>query len=491
MYSGTACWRGFFAAEGVPLPAQGPPPSSTPSPAPGPTGPPCPRRPRAWGISSRPGKKFLHFRKFLDIVFRALIVVLPQNALKAGSNMAIGGNSSLPLFKRLVLTSVLLPSLLLTAGCGEQGSWAEDGAGDPQEPDLSPGAIAVYNPSKRGMVQAAMEAAGTSFVTDNYGTVLIHVDGSSTASLVPVVTHFLNEGKQVVLDSNGGHAERSAIGELAAAVAGIAAQEAALSIVQDAPGAFTVTPIADATAAAGLSEYGPGNTPVAVLGTSSPALGSLDDSVSMLSTDTITKSGFQGSGQPAPPIVPSYVDNKVTHIQKGSSGSLLKRYLFVGNPQECPVDGTNNCPMSWGESYSRAVAQGTTISVNLSNKLTEKLTGSVTLGYSLTVTKTHTLTWSNGTNIQPGWTARPVSYLWRKSGYGDVKNAYVFKSRTKTPSACRPSGGCYRITDLYERQPNTIVGTWSANIAQNQGAPTSSWNTFRGAVDPNVYTFDR
>jgi hypothetical protein len=146
--------------------------------------------------------------------------------------------------------------------------------------------------------------------------------------------------------------------------------------------------------------------------------------------------------------------------------------------------------MTWGKSFTKSVAHGTSVSVNFANKLTEKLTGGVTLGYSLTVTKSHTLSGSNSVNIKPGWTARPVSYLHRKRGSGNVKNAYVFQSRRKVHSPCRPSGGCYAVHDTYVRQPNTVVGTWSANVIVNQGATTNSWNTYNGALDPTVYVFD-
>lgn len=271
------------------------------------------------------------------------------------------------------------------------------------------------------------------------------------------------------------------------------ANEASLSIVRPAPGAFTVTPIV-------VGSDDGGNTPLAVLRMVSAraegcaSVGAQDATASAVSSaaaaDTITMRSFQGAGRPEPRTVRTYIDNNATYGLTSRSGPLLKRYLWRGNPQRCPTGGTVNCTMTWGQEYSKSIAHGTSVTVDFGAQLTEALTGRVEIGYSLTLTKSYTLAWSNAVTIQRGWSARPVSYLTRQRGIGTVKNAYVFQNRSKIASPCRPTGGCFQVTDTYVRQPNTTVGTWSANVALNQGAPTNSWNTYSGTIDPTVYVFD-
>jgi hypothetical protein len=402
------------------------------------------------------------------------------------------------ILKKLLISSFLLPQLMLaTSGCqGLDDETSAEEAADPGEAGNCKGdeatvfSVLLHAPAKQGLVQSAATAAGVQFTAENYESVIINVEGETAASLVPVVNSFLDGGKQVVLDSNGGLTDRATIGEITAEVAGMKADEASLSIVRPAPGAFTVTPII-------VGSDDGGNTPLAVLRmVSARAAGCASAepqavvAPSAAATDTITIRTFQGRGQPEPATVRTYIDNNATYGQTSSSGSLLKRYIWRGNPQRCPTGGTINCTMTWGEEYSKSIAHGTSVTVDFGAQLTKVLTGRVEIGYSLTLTKSYTLAWSNAVNIKRGWSARPVSYLTRKRGAGSVKNAYVFQDRKKIASPCRPIGGCYQVTDTYVRQPNTSVGTWSANVALNQGSPTNSWNTYNGSIDPTVYVFD-
>ena len=415
-------------------------------------------------------------------------------------------------FTRLLLASALLPPLLLAApGCttqdGDLDDQVEDDSAPPADavpmdcdakgPSTIP--IFVYDRSKQGRVLASLAATNPNLVTDGYEAVLIHVDASNASSLAPAVTSFLNQQKHIVLDSSGDLDARRAIAELAGAVTGMEAQETALSILQYAPGSFTITPL-DTNPTFGVASETTGNKPLALLGSRERAAcaqpaDSADAAVSALvggavstATDSITKIRIQPTGKPTPPIVYHYIDNKVTHALSGTSGSDLKRYLYRGDVQKCPSGGTK-CNMSFSRSFAKAVANGTSVSVKLGGKLTELLTGDVTLGYSLTLTNTKTLTWTNAVEIKPGLSARPVSYLWRRSGYGNVKNAYVFKGRTSRGGPCRPAG-CTIHTDTYTRDPSVSVATWSAYVPLNQGSPTNSWNIFSGNSDPNSYTFD-
>lgn len=412
---------------------------------------------------------------------------------------------SILLCRRLLIPSLLLPQLVLAAaGCigGEEGG-PEEGTGDEvAATECKTGAaktvpILVYDPSKQGRVRATLAAAGANFVTAGYDAVLVDVDAANASSLAPVVTRFLGEGKHIVLDSSGSAAERAAIGELAGSVAGMAAQETALSIIQTSPDAFTVTPL-DTTPTFGVYSETTGNLPLAVLAAkdgsicAAPAVEQSVVGPVAAAADTYLKRTYRGHGQPYPKVIHVLVDNKAVHQQTGFTGSELKRYLYRGDLQLCPSSGGSNfCNMTWGESYSKAIAHGTSISVKFPlDKIVSRLTGDVTLGYSLTITNTRTLTWSNSVNIARGYTARPVSYILRRSGYGNVKNAYVFQSRKSQIVPCRPTLDCYYYNDTYVRQPDTVVGTWLANVTLNQGSPTNSWNVFRGTTDPNSYTFD-
>lgn len=404
-----------------------------------------------------------------------------------------------PTLQRLLSSAMLFsPLLLAAAGCvvGEEDLLNDQSGEEGAAPDCTAYTtkpIFVYDPSKRGRALASLSAAGANLVTGNADTILIHIDGSNASSLTPIITRLLDEKKHIVLDSDGDEASRSAIGTLAGSVAGLAANETALSILQYEPGAFTVTPL-DLSPTYGVSSETTGNRPLALLAPTEAGCGASEAAPVTASdvtaaADTITKYRYQQRNQPRPPIVYHLVDNKATHVRTGFTGSDLKRYLYRGDIQTCP-SGVNKCTMSWSRSESKAVAHGTSVNVKLGAKLTEKLSADVSWGYSLTVTTTRTLTWTNAIELASGWSGRPVSYIWRRSGYGDVKNAYVFKSRRTVHSACRPGGGCYAHYDTYERQPNTTVATWSAHVVLNQGSPTNSWNTFRGNTDPNSYTFD-
>lgn len=395
-------------------------------------------------------------------------------------------------FKNLLLSSILLPQFLL-AGCVvglDEAGGLDDEAGDCEEagPALVP--TFLHDPSREGLVQSALTAAGATFVTDDFQAVIINVDGSDAATLAPVVTFFLDEGKQIVLDSSGGDAERVVIGEIAGAVTGLAAREAALSIIEDTPGAFVVTPIDTAGQFDSSDDDASGNTPLKVLASGDAEIGSTcptsDDAPQTFASDTTTRRSYQGRNKPAPRRIPVLVDNNAIHHQTHFSGSEERRYLFVGDPQYCPLGTPDNCSMSWGESYSKSIAHSTKIDVSFSNAFTEALTGGVTIGYSLTVTNSRTLSWSNRIPVAPGYSARPVSYVLRRTGHGKVKNAYIFQSRRKIHSPCRPSGGCYSVIDTYVRERNTEVGTWIADVALNEGRPTNSWVVFRGERDPNL-----
>ncbi|MEZ4315203.1 MAG: hypothetical protein R3F14_44880 [Polyangiaceae bacterium] len=423
-----------------------------------------------------------------------------MNTLKPSSSTLISS-----FVKRVAFMSLFAAPMLLSAACtGVEGEdagsiddiadTADDAEGDIAEAaadklqDMAPSSIAilVHNPAQRGLLKDELEQAGVTFVADDYDTVIVHVDASNAKSLVPVVTEYLNEGARVLLDSNGGDADRIAIGELALEIAGVAAEETALSIVQDAPGAFTVVPIAHTNAAVGSGDYGAGNTPMAVLGSPVRELALMEPSMA----DTMTKYYFQCKGCASPPIVPSFVDNNSTYPQTSLGSTDIIRYRFKGPLLQCSPGAAANCNQTYSESVSNAVANGTSISVNFTNKLTEKLTGGVTLGYTFTKTKTSTSTWVSSFPTKPGWTSRPVSWVVRRSGKGDVKNAYIFKSRTKSALACKPSGGCYGVYDSYERQATTKVGTWSSSVVMNGGVPTIGWKTFQGNVDPNTYVMD-
>jgi hypothetical protein len=398
------------------------------------------------------------------------------------------------LCKHLLMQSLLWPSLLLAApGCvvGE----VDETANRPAEAAPSEVSILVYDPSKQGQVRSAMIAAGAEFVSEGYQAVIVDVGSASTATLAPIVERFLKDGKQVVLDSSDGPTDRIAIAELGAAVAGIALQESALSIVQNAPDAFTVTPIIGSSPSLIAAESNAGNSPLAVLGQRySAPTSNLSAQTSVAGTtasasDTYVRMQFQNHGKPTPPKTPVLLDNNATYLETGFTGVQEKRYLYRGSPQACPASGTQVCEMSWAEQYARSITHGLNIGVTFS-KVYEKLTGGVTLGYSLAVTNMKTLVWTTGASLNPGWTGRPVSYIWRRTGNGKVKNVYNFVSRESRTIACRPWGDCKRHYDTYVRQPDTQVGTWSAYVVLNQGDPTNSYNTFRGAADPFVYTFE-
>jgi hypothetical protein len=401
--------------------------------------------------------------------------------------------------KRLLIPSILLPQLVLLAlpGCTVDVDPGDEPLEDvAEEPAALPSVpVMVYDATKRGKVYSTIAASGVTFTQDNYDAVIIDVSSGSTETLTPIVNQFLKDGKQVVLDSSGQPNDRLAIAELGGAVAGIKLPEAALSIVQTATDAFAVTPIVDGAASLTVDNASAGNTALAVVGGQylPPQEGDVEAHAlvgPMAATDTILRSRFQGSGKPVPAVIPVIVDNNATHLTSGFRGSNLQRYLYRGDLQRCPSNGTQVCPMSWGEQYSRTVSHGLNIGVSI-QKVFEKLTGGVTLGYSLSVSTSRTLQWSTGANLNPGWTGRPVSYIWRRTGYGNVKNAYIFQSRKTQVSPCRPLADCKVHRDTYVRQPNTVVGTWSANVVLNQGSPTNTFNTFRGTTDPNVYIFDK
>jgi hypothetical protein len=200
--------------------------------------------------------------------------------------------------------------------------------------------------------------------------------------------------------------------------------------------------------------------------------------------ETITKSYFQGKGQPTPAIIPALIDNNATYIKSSDDAKQSTRYLYVGPLQKCPSVGVTGCMVSFSETITKQVARGTNIDVNLTGPLTEKLTSAVKLGFSYTVTDSRAMTWSTGATLLPGFNSRPVSYVIRVRGNGDVKNAFIHTGRTKVASACRPSGGCFRITDTYVRMPNTKVGGWLADLPVNS-SPTTTYKTFRGEIDPN------
>jgi hypothetical protein len=383
-----------------------------------------------------------------------------------------------------------MPSLFLAApGCvvGE----VDEAASQPAETAPSTVSILVYDPSKQGQVRAAMMAAHAEFVTEGYQAVIVDVGSATSATLMPIIQRFLDDGKQVVLDSSGGPTDRLAIAELGAAVAGIALRESALSIVQTAPGAFAVTPIVSSAASLIAGESSVGNSPLAVLGRpySAPAADFSVVGSTANATDTITQYHYQGHGKPSPAKTPVLLDNKATYLRTGFTGVDKKRYLFRGDLQLCPANGTQVCEMVWGKQYSRSIAHGLNIAATFS-KVWEKLSGGVTVGYSLTVTNMQTLLWSTGASLNPGWTGRPVAYIWRRTGQGNVKNAYNFVSRRTVVSPCRPTADCKAHYDTYVRQPDTLVGTWLADVVLNQGSPTNTFNTFRGNADPNVYIFD-
>src|SRR5512141_202534 len=89
--------------------------------------------------------------------------------------------------EQLLLSLLLMPQLLVAApGC----TGIVDEAGNDEADAPSAASIFVYDPSKEGMVQSAMAAAGARFVTDGYETVIVNVDGSNTARLAPIVTQF-------------------------------------------------------------------------------------------------------------------------------------------------------------------------------------------------------------------------------------------------------------------------------------------------------------
>jgi Ricin-type beta-trefoil lectin domain len=399
------------------------------------------------------------------------------------------------LCKRLLIPSLLMPSFFFAApGCvvGE----VDEAANQPAETAPPTASILVYDPSRQGQVRAAMMASRAEFVTEGYNTVIVDVGSASPATLVPIIQRFLDDGKQVVLDSSGGPTDRLAIAELGAAVAGIALQESALSIVQTAPGAFAVTPIVSSSASLIAGESTSGNSPLAVLGRpySAPTAAPADDWSVVGSTanalDFTTKVLYQGHGQPTPLAIPVLLDNQATYLQKTFVGLDKKRYLFRGDLQMCPANGTQVCEMSWGKQYSRSVSHGLNIGATFSQAW-EKLTGGVTVGYNLTVTQMQTLQWLTGASLNPGWTGRPVSFIWRHTGTGDVKNAYNFLSRRTIETSCRPTLDCKTHHDTYVRLADKVVGVWFADVVLNQGSPTNSFNTFRGNADPNTYIFDQ
>lgn len=398
-------------------------------------------------------------------------------------------------FKNVLLSSMLAPQLLL-AGCTVGLSDESLSEGEVNCEDSAPALLPtlLHDPSSDGLVQSALTAADTSFVTDDYDAVLVNINSADHDTLVPVITDFLIDGKHVVLDSTGTDAERSMIAQLAGTVTGMAANESALSILEDAPGVFVVTAI-DTTQQFNTDGQDSGNTPLNLLANPdaapNPACADNDDAPQLFASDTTTRSSYQGKNKPVPPIVRVLVDNKTQYDRDRFSGSEERRYLEVGDPHYCSPNAADNCTFRFDRSISKAIAHGTKIDVNFANTLTEKLTGGVTFGYSLTVTNTHTLTWSNSHPVAPGYSARPVSYVIRRTGEGKVKNAYIFQSRRKVHSPCRPSGGCYRYTDTYVRERNTEVGTWLADVAMNGGAPTTSWVIFPGEIDTKRYVMDR
>lgn len=407
------------------------------------------------------------------------------------------GNS----YRRTLLSALLVPQLLLAfPGCmgaeGELGVDESDGA----ETDTSPAEgcapaaastlpIFVHDPSKQGQVRAALTAAGARFVDRDFAAVLIDVEGASAAALTPLVTRFLHDGKRVVLDSSGSPSAQLTIGELTQATTGMAARVPALSIERDTAQSFMVTPI-NLTPTIAATDSGLGNTPLAVLANT----GAQDSDTcaepgfSTAAAETMTRRSWQGRGQAEPRIVRFYYDKKTSYPRNNFVGSSFKRYLYVGDIQRCSSSqGNNGCEFSWGQSYTKEISHGTSISVKFGGKIAEAVTGEAELAYSLTVTNSRTLSWSNTHMIRNGYSARPVSYVVRQQGTGNVKNAFVWKNRTKVHSPCRPSGGCYWHTDHYVREPNTVVGTWTADIVLNGGATTNSWSVFRGNTDPNSY----
>lgn len=416
-------------------------------------------------------------------------------------------NTPGPRHSRILLSALLWPQLLLAfPGCvGEDGELGVDD-GDGLQTEVGAKAdcaatasstvpIYLYSPSKQGQVRAALTAGGARFVERDFAAVLIDVEGASAASLSPVVANFLQDGKRVVLDSSGSPAARRTIGELAFSTAGLSAPAAALSIDRNSAQTFMVTEINLAPSFA-ASDSGLGNTPLALLADpDSSQVASCEAATSELTAaaaETTTRRKFQSRSQPAPAIVRYLYDNKTSYPRLNFVGSNYRRYLYVGDIQRCSSSqGNSGCEFSWGQSYTKEVSHGTSVSVKFGGKLAEAVTGEVELGYSLTLTNSRTLSWSNTHLIQRGYSARPVSYVIRQNGTGNVKNAFVWKNRTSVHSPCRPSGGCYWHTDHYTREPNTVVGTWTAEIVLNGGATTNTWMVFRGNVDPNGYTMEK
>lgn len=107
----------------------------------------------------------------------------------------------------------------------------------------SPNVIRIADKHRRGVIQADLEPDGANFADEGYDTILFNVGSPDREQLVAWASRELQASRQVVLDSNGGETQMSAISDITMELVGAGQRSEGVLIYKDIDGSVNLTPV--------------------------------------------------------------------------------------------------------------------------------------------------------------------------------------------------------------------------------------------------------
>lgn len=108
--------------------------------------------------------------------------------------------------------------------------------------------IFLAHKARSGLIQADMKSAGIEFTDRGYDTVVFNVGSTDKARLIEQIKSELAASRQVILDSDGGETEMTAVSDIAKAVAGLGTKSEGVLLQKIEGEVFSVIPLeAEAT----------------------------------------------------------------------------------------------------------------------------------------------------------------------------------------------------------------------------------------------------